>query len=221
MVPLPLIMCTVVCNSVYASDGEPRSRSTRTCSPEPRPCSAREPHARPSRKRFGEPPTRSRPSASASRQPRRRTSIASNRSSTSTRSVGRDVAVAGWILDKSAAARVGDAGIRGQLDELAGGSGSARSASSSSSSRHGRRRSTTFSPTSSGAACIERVAPADIFERALALQRDLAHHQGLWHRVSIPDLLIAETALHHGLGVVHVDADYERIAEVRPLTPAV
>jgi len=34
----------------------------------------------------------------------------------------------------------------------------------------------------------------------------------------IPDLLIAETALHHGLGVVHLDRDYDRIAEVRPLT---
>jgi predicted nucleic acid-binding protein len=59
--------------------------------------------------------------------------------------------------------------------------------------------------------------PIDIFDRALGLQRDLAHHQGMWHRTPIPDLLIAETALHHGLGVVHVDRDYERIAEVRPL----
>ena len=60
-------------------------------------------------------------------------------------------------------------------------------------------------------------APADVFDRALQLQRDLAHHHGMWHRTSIPDLLIAETALHHGLGVVHVDGDFERIAEVRPL----
>ncbi len=27
----------------------------------------------------------------------------------------------------------------------------------------------------------------------------------------------AETALHHDLGIVHVDRDYERISEVRPL----
>jgi predicted nucleic acid-binding protein len=40
----------------------------------------------------------------------------------------------------------------------------------------------------------------------------------MWHRTPIPDLLIAETALHHGLGVVHCDGDFERIAEVRPLT---
>ncbi len=47
--------------------------------------------------------------------------------------------------------------------------------------------------------------PPDIFDRALDLQRDLAHHHGMWLRIPIPDLLIAETALHHGLGVVHVD----------------
>lgn len=60
-------------------------------------------------------------------------------------------------------------------------------------------------------------APADVLIRALGLQRDLAHHHGMWHRIPIPDLLIAETALHHGLGVVHVDNDYDKIAEVRPL----
>jgi predicted nucleic acid-binding protein len=53
--------------------------------------------------------------------------------------------------------------------------------------------------------------------RALRLQRDLAHHHGMWHRVAIPDLLIAETALEHGLGVLHVDSEYDRIAAIRPL----
>lgn len=28
---------------------------------------------------------------------------------------------------------------------------------------------------------------------------------------------MAETALHHGLGIVQVDSDFARIAEVRPL----
>ena len=60
-------------------------------------------------------------------------------------------------------------------------------------------------------------APADVLDRALKLQADLAHHHGMWHRTPIPDLLIAETALHHGMGVVAVDRDFERIAEVRPL----
>lgn len=60
-------------------------------------------------------------------------------------------------------------------------------------------------------------APPDILDRALGLQADLAHHHGMWHRTAIPDLVIAETALHHNLGVVHVDRDFERIAEVRRL----
>jgi predicted nucleic acid-binding protein len=59
--------------------------------------------------------------------------------------------------------------------------------------------------------------PPDILQRALKLQRDLAHHSSMWHRTPIPDLLIAETALHHDLGVVHVDKDFDRIAAVRPL----
>ena len=51
----------------------------------------------------------------------------------------------------------------------------------------------------------------------MRLQSDLAHHHGMWHRTPIPDLLIAETALFPALGVPHVDHDYDRIAEVRPL----
>jgi predicted nucleic acid-binding protein len=39
----------------------------------------------------------------------------------------------------------------------------------------------------------------------------------MWHRTPIPDLLIAETALYHDLGVVRADRDFARIAEVRPL----
>jgi len=59
-------------------------------------------------------------------------------------------------------------------------------------------------------------APADIFDRVRRLQRDLAHHRGMWHRTPLPALFIAETALHHNAGVVHHDRDYQRIGEVRP-----
>ncbi|MGV9803811.1 PIN domain-containing protein [Mycobacterium sp. NPDC003449] len=59
-------------------------------------------------------------------------------------------------------------------------------------------------------------APSDIFNRVRRLQRDLAHHHGMWHRTAIPDLFIAETALSHNAGVLHHDRDYTRIAEVRP-----
>jgi len=127
------------------------------------------------------------------------------------------VAVGGWVLDKSAAARSADPRVGAQLAELAGSLYvcaigeleqlySARSADDYDSLKTELRQ---------GFDAIE--APADLLERALALQLDLAHHHGMWHRTPIPDLLIAETALYHDLGVVHVDRDYERITEVRPL----
>lgn len=128
------------------------------------------------------------------------------------------MAVAGWLLDNSAAARIADPQIRQRLEELAGSLHlcpigqleqlySARSAVDYDRLRSALDR--TFGLVS---------APHDVLDRALALQADLAHHHGMWHRTPIPDLLLAETALHHEMGVVHVDSDFERIAEVRPLT---
>ncbi len=123
----------------------------------------------------------------------------------------------GWILDKSAAARSQDPEIAAQLAELAGSLHlcpigeleqlySARSATDYVARKAQIRNAYLAAP-----------APPDILERALALQADLADHHGMWHRIAIGDLLIAETALHHGLGVLHVDRDYDRITEVRPL----
>lgn len=127
------------------------------------------------------------------------------------------MAVTGWILDKSAAARVDLDHVRSELRELAGmlyicPVGELEQ-------RYSARSATEYDELAAELATTfpRAEAPPDIFERALELQRDLAHHHGMWHRTAIPDLLIAETALHHGLGVVHVDRDYERIAEVRPL----
>jgi predicted nucleic acid-binding protein len=128
------------------------------------------------------------------------------------------VAVAGWVLDKSAAARADQPVVADQLAELAGALflcpvGELEQLYSARSSKHYDKLQAELY------ASFDIVpAPADVFDRALALQRDLAHHHGMWHRTPIPDLLIAETALHHGLGVVHVDGDFDRIAEVRPLT---
>jgi predicted nucleic acid-binding protein len=128
------------------------------------------------------------------------------------------VAVRGWIVDKSAETRGTDPVVRRQLTELAGmvyicPMGelellySARSARDYDARRGLLHDNFQLAP-----------APPDIFDRALRLQRDLAHHHGMWHRIPIPDLLIAETALAHDLGVLHVDGDFDRIAEVRPLT---
>jgi predicted nucleic acid-binding protein len=127
------------------------------------------------------------------------------------------VALAGWILDKSAAARGDDPEIAGRIGELAGSLYlcpvgqleqlySARSARDYDALDEQLRETLEIVP-----------APSDVFDRALDLQRDLAHHHGMWHRTAIPDLLVACTALHHGFGVIHVDRDFDRIAEVRPL----
>jgi predicted nucleic acid-binding protein len=128
------------------------------------------------------------------------------------------VAVAGWILDKSAAARGSDPVIGAQLAELAGELvvcpvGELEQLYSARSARHYDQLRAELHTSFDTVA-----APPDLLERALVLQRDLAHYHGMWHRTPIPDLLIAETAVHYGLGVVHVDGDYARIAEVRPLT---
>lgn len=124
----------------------------------------------------------------------------------------------GWLLDKSAAARSDDERVGSALAELAGSLyictvGALEQLYSARSARDYEQLKEDLHEA------FETVAaPADLLERALGLQRDLAHHRGMWHRTPIPDLLIAETALYHGLGVVHVDRDFERIAAVRPLT---
>jgi predicted nucleic acid-binding protein len=51
-------------------------------------------------------------------------------------------------------------------------------------------------------------------DRALEVRRLLAAHTGNGHRRPIPDLIIAATAELHGAEVLHVDRDYEMIAEV-------
>jgi len=127
------------------------------------------------------------------------------------------VAVAGWVLDKSAAARSAEPAVSESLEELSGALfvcpvGELEQLYSARSARDYDRLKAELHDA------FEVVsAPPDVLERALQLQHDLAHHHGMWHRTPIPDLLIAETALHHGLGVVHVDGDFDRIAAVRPL----
>ena len=123
----------------------------------------------------------------------------------------------GWILDKSAAARAHSPAVRrdldairepialcpvGRLEQLY----SARSASDYDSLTSAMANAFPF---------VE--APTSVFDDAIALQADLARHHGMWHRTPIPDLLIAVTALAHGYGVLHVDRDYDRIGEARPL----
>ena len=128
------------------------------------------------------------------------------------------MAVRGWVIDKSAAARSTDPEVGQELSRLAGSLFVCPVGELEQlySARSAKDYDALKSNLLEAFDVIE--APPDLFDRALKLQQDLAHHHGMWHRTPIPDLLIAETALHHELGVVHVDRHYERIAEVRPLT---
>jgi len=127
------------------------------------------------------------------------------------------VAVRGWILDKSASARSGDAVVNAQLAAIA--ETVCVCPMSQLEQLYSARSGRDYDQMQQALLdSFETVAaPPDILERALRLQHALAHHHGLWPRIPIPDLFIAETALHHNLGVVHVDGDFARIAEVRPL----
>lgn len=123
----------------------------------------------------------------------------------------------GWVLDKSATSRAGDPVIGSALAELVGKLCLCPTALLEQlySARSARDYDTAQARLLADFVTVD--APPDVLDRALTLQRDLAHHHGMWHRIPIPDLLIAVTALHHGLGVVHVDGDFDKIAEVRPL----
>lgn len=127
------------------------------------------------------------------------------------------MAVAGWILDKSAAARSHDPAIGQALADLAG--SLFVCPIGELEQLYSVRSAQDYDALKADLHAGFEIAtpPPDIFDKALRLQQKLAHHHGMWHRTPIPDLLIAETALHHGMGVVHVDGDFDRIAEVRPL----
>ncbi|MGH9186940.1 MAG: PIN domain-containing protein [Acidimicrobiales bacterium] len=125
------------------------------------------------------------------------------------------MALTGWIVDNSVAQRLGTTAVADKLAALPGRLcycpiGELERLYSARSAKDYERLRRAL------AEGLTRVdAPPDVLDRALTLQRDLAHHHGLWHRIPIPDLVIAETAIHHELGVAHVDGDYERIAQVR------
>jgi len=52
-----------------------------------------------------------------------------------------------------------------------------------------------------------------IVDAALSAQAELAQHAAGFHRLAHQDYLIAAIAAAHGLGVLHYDADFDRLAE--------
>jgi len=124
------------------------------------------------------------------------------------------VALSGWVLDKSAAARAGTEPVSTQLAALAGSLFICPIGELEQlySARSARDYDVLKASLRTDLDLVE--APADLLGRALRLQQDLAHHHGMWHRTPIPDLLIAAAAEGLDLGVLHYDGDFDLIAAV-------
>jgi predicted nucleic acid-binding protein len=123
----------------------------------------------------------------------------------------------GWIVDKSVATRLADPTVAEQLLDADGPLhlcevGLLEQLYSAKNARDYDRLETILRTSFE-----VLVSPPDVLQAAQHLQRDLAHRRGPSHRRPIPDLLIAITALHHDVGVVHADSDFELIAQLRPL----
>lgn len=61
-----------------------------------------------------------------------------------------------------------------------------------------------------------RVIPItrSVTDAAVSAMRELAEHSDGYHRVSLPDYLIAAAAQEAGVGVLHYDHHFDRLAEV-------
>lgn len=53
-----------------------------------------------------------------------------------------------------------------------------------------------------------------ICDAAVAAMRELASHSDGYHRISLPDYLIAAAAQDSGIGVLHYDGHFDRLQEV-------
>jgi predicted nucleic acid-binding protein len=126
------------------------------------------------------------------------------------------VAVTDWLIDKSALVRLGDSGDaqewatrieRGRVRITI-----VTRLEVGYSSRSGPEARQTLAAGPLAAMPVEYLTPS-IEDRALAVQLLLAD-RGRHRAPSIPDLLIAATAELTGLTVLHVDKDFELIAEL-------
>lgn len=122
----------------------------------------------------------------------------------------------GWLIDKSALVRLGESS---DADEWAVRveRGLVRITTVTRlevgySARSGKHARATFRRPPLVAMPVEYLTPA-IEDRATEVQLALAD-QGRHRAPSIPDLIIAATAELAGLTVLHVDKDFELIAEV-------
>jgi len=126
------------------------------------------------------------------------------------------VAVTDWLVDKSALVRLGDSpDVEEWANRIERGLVRITTVTRLEvgySARSAAQARAVFSTPPISAMPVEYLTPA-IEDRALEIQQILAG-KGQHRAPSIPDLLIAATAELAGLTILHLDKDFELIAEL-------
>jgi predicted nucleic acid-binding protein len=124
------------------------------------------------------------------------------------------MAVADYLLDKSALARIGVAAVAARLRPLVAAGRTATCGMVELELLFSARNGPDHERIRAGLRAHEWLATEDEdFIAAIDVQAQLArsgHHRA----VPLPDLLIAAVAARHGVTVLHYDADFEPIAAI-------
>jgi predicted nucleic acid-binding protein len=124
------------------------------------------------------------------------------------------VAIARFLADKSVWARLTQPEVRDALDRLAIREEIATCGVVDLEVLFSARSAADHARAVAHRMALPRLTMPDaLWERAIEVQGHLAR-RGKHRAASIPDLLIAATAEHHGATVLHYDADFELIAAV-------
>lgn len=120
-----------------------------------------------------------------------------------------------YLCDKSALVRVDRAEVRERLEPLIEGGSVATCSIVLLEVLFSARSPVDYRDTRDRLSLALELVPMnqDVLDRAVEIQALLAErsqHRG----VPLPDLMIAATAEHHDLVVLHYDADFDRIADV-------
>jgi predicted nucleic acid-binding protein len=124
------------------------------------------------------------------------------------------VALAGYLADKSALARLRKREVAERLGPLIAEGAVATCGIVMLEVLYSARSAADYADVRELLGGLERVPVDDgVFDRALEVQSELAQ-RGEHRGAALPDLLLAATAEIAGLVVLHYDSDFDRIAEV-------
>lgn len=125
------------------------------------------------------------------------------------------MAIASYLVDKSAWARLPQAAVAARLIPLIDAGLVATCAVIELELRYSARNHNEFESIAHQrrAGYEVLVMPDEVWDRALDVQHELSA-RGQLRAVGIPDLLIAATAERHGVQLLHYDGDFDLIAAV-------